>query len=92
MDWEKYYFKLEIEQLPEHIWTKLKNSSIVQQLKFKDKSEIIQEIDHLPEPILDKLRQTTKLIWHEFIQEFVAQKIKEDEYFSAEEDEAWKDL
>ena len=45
MDWKRHYFKLEMEQLPEHIWTGFKSSEVVREMKVREKSEIIQQIE-----------------------------------------------
>ncbi len=104
MEWKRYYFKLEMEQLPERIWTQFKSSEIVQEMKMQSKSEIIESIDQLPEAILDKMRHTVEMVWREFDKQLMvtnpgkfanailSESSLAKDWLSPEEDEAWKDL
>lgn len=104
MERKRYFFKLEMEQLPDDIWQQLKSSDIVQEMKIQEKSEIVDLIDHLPKPSFDKLKHTVTAIRDEAMIKFIKEHPEEckmylafalserDGWLSAEEDEAWKDL
>lgn len=104
MDWKKYYFRLEIEQLPDCIWTKFRDSEILRERKLQEKSQLLDLIDEMPEAILDKLRQQVELIWRESDRELMAanpagfasailsEPALAKNWLVQEEDEAWKDL
>ncbi|NER39995.1 MAG: hypothetical protein F6J93_39715 [Oscillatoria sp. SIO1A7] len=104
MDWKRHYFKLEMEQLPEHIWAGFKYSEVFREMKVREKSEIIQQIERLPEAKLDRLRDAIELVWRESDRKLMAEKLDGfapvllgetalvKDWLSTEEDEAWKDL
>ena len=92
-----------MEQLPEHIWTGFKSSEVVREMKLREKSEIIQQIELLPEATLDRMRQAVELVWRESDRKLMAEKLESfagaivgetalADWLSNEEDEAWKDL
>lgn len=104
MERKRFFFKLEMEQLPEQIWQQVKCSDVMKNMRVQEKSEIVDLIEQLPKPVFDKLRHTVKTIRDEadfqFIKEnpqkcgmYLAFALSEkDGWLSAEEDEAWKDL
>lgn len=54
MEPKRYFFKLEMEQLPDEIWQQVKFTDIVKALNFKDKIEIVDSIEKIPEHDFDK--------------------------------------
>lgn len=106
MEPKRYYFKLEMEQLPDDVWQQFKYSDIVKTMKFQDKVEILQQIETLPEPIFDNLKQTLRKIRDENFFKLIKANPEKFEWFltasvavseeerrlEALEDEAWKDL
>lgn len=92
MEPKRYYFKLEMEQLPDDVWQQFKYSDIVKTMKFQDKLEIVEQIETLPEPIFDNLKQTLRTLRDKLTRELMKKLVLEDPFYSAEEDEAWKDL
>lgn len=104
MERNRYFFKLEIEQLPDEIWQQVKFSEFVKAMNFQNKAEIVESIEKLSEPDFDKLKHTVRTIRDEadlkFIKEhpekcgmYLAFALSEqDGWLSDEEDEAWKDL
>ena len=101
---KRYFFKLEMEQLPERIWQDFKSTPAVQKIKIQEKSEIIGLIEQLPDPILDQLRLTLEQIWRQsdqkimvtnpevFTNAILSESSLAKKWLSPEEDEAWKDL
>lgn len=104
MEPKRYFFKLEMEQLPDDIWQQVKFTDIVKALNFQDKTEIVESIEKLPEQDFDKLKHTVRSIRDEADLKFIKEHPEEcgmyllfassekDGWLSAEEDEAWKDL
>ncbi len=104
MERKRYFFKLEMEQLPEDIWMQVKSTDIVQKLQARNQSEIVALIDQLPETDFDKLRHTVRAIRDEELIKYMKEHperfewtlafalSEKDSWLSAEEDEAWKDL
>ena len=103
MDWKRYYFKLEMEQLPDATWHKLKTTDIFKKIGFPERSTIVEQLAEMPEPMFDKLKETVVRIRDREMLQFLQENPKGDEmylafaigqkgWFSAEEDEAWKDL
>ncbi|MDB9513823.1 hypothetical protein PN499_21735 [Kamptonema animale CS-326] len=106
MEPKRYYFKLEMEQLPDDVWQQFKYSDIVKTMKFQDKLEIVEQIETLPEPIFDNLKQTLRKIRDENFFKLIKANPEKFEWFltasvvvseeerrlEALEDEAWKDL
>lgn len=106
MEPKRYYFKLEMEQLPDDVWQQFKYSDIVKTMKFQDKLEIVEQIETLPEPVFDNLKQTLRKIRDENFFKLIKANPEKFEWFltasvvvseeerrlEALEDEAWKDL
>ncbi len=61
MEPKRYFFKLEMEQLPDDIWQQVKITDVVKDMKFQYKIEIVDSIEKLPEQDFDKLRQVLQL-------------------------------
>ncbi|WP_019487193.1 MULTISPECIES: hypothetical protein [Kamptonema] len=106
MEPKRYYFKLEMEQLPDDVWQQFKYSDIVKTMKFQNKVEIVEQIETLPEPVFDNLKQTLRKIRDENFFKLIKANPEKFEWFltasvavseeerrlEALEDEAWKDL
>lgn len=104
MEPKRYFFKLEMEQLPDDIWHQVKSSAIVEAMNFQNKSEVVDLIEQLSEPDFDKLRHTVRAIRDEadlkFIKEhpekfewlMLSQSSFAEDWLSPEDEEAWKDL
>lgn len=106
MEPKRYFFKLQMEQLPDRIWQQFKDSEIVKKTGVQSKSEIVDRVETIPEPIFDDLKQTLRKIRDEDIlkvikanpekfQWFLACSVaisEEDRRLEELEDEAWKDL
>lgn len=104
MERKRYFFKLEIEQLPDDIWQQLKSTDIVKTMGVQDKLEIVGLIEKMPEENFDKLRHTVRAIRDEDLIKYMKEHpekfewtlafalSEQDGWLSAEEDEAWKDL
>lgn len=104
MEPKRYFFKLEMEQLPDDIWQQVKITDVVKEMNFQDKTKIVDSIEKLPEQDFDKLRHTVRAIRDEADLQYIKEHSEEcgmyllfalsekDGWLSAEEDEAWKDL
>lgn len=104
MEHKRYFFKLEMEQLPDEIWIALKSSDILKTMNIQETSEIVELIEQLPEPALDNLRHTVKVIRAEFLMKLMKKSPEKFEMALAsessfkkdwllpEEDEAWQNL
>lgn len=104
MSGKRYFFKLEMEQLPDDIWQQLKSTDILKTMGFQDKSEIVELIDKMPEEDLGKLRHTVRAIRDEALIKYMKEHPENFEmalmsessfakdWLLPEEDEAWKDL
>jgi hypothetical protein len=104
MERKRYFFKLEMERLPDNIWLQVKSTKIVRNMHVKDKLEIASLIEKLPDSDFDNLRATVRKIRDETDLQYIKENLEEsktlllaalsekDGWLSAEEDEAWKDL
>lgn len=106
MDCKRYYFRLEMEQLPDEVWHQFKSCALLQEMGLQEKSEMLERIEELPEPLIDCLKQTLKKIRDEQTIKFIKanpEKFRmfltcsvavseEDRRLAEVEDEAWKDL
>lgn len=104
MERKRYFFKLEMEQLPEDIWMQVKSTDIVTKLQVQNKSEIVDLIEQLPEPDFDKLRHTVRAIRDEELMKYMKEHPEKfgmvllsessfaEDWLSPEDEEAWKDL
>lgn len=104
MEPKRYFFKLEMEQLPGEIWQQVKSTDIVKAMNFKDKTEIVESIEKLPEQDFDKLKHTVRVIRDEadlkyikehpekFTMAFLSESSFAEDWLSPEDEEAWKDL
>ncbi|CBN58273.1 hypothetical protein OSCI_3710020 [Kamptonema sp. PCC 6506] len=95
-----------MEQLPDDVWQQFKYSDIVKTMKFQNKVEIVEQIETLPEPVFDNLKQTLRKIRDENFFKLIKANPEKFEWFltasvavseeerrlEALEDEAWKDL
>ena len=101
---KRYFLKLEMEQLPDDIWQRLKSTDIMKVKKFQDKSEIVNLIYTMSEPDLDKLKHTVRTIRDVALLKYMKAHPEKFEialcsessfakdWLLQEEDEAWKDL
>lgn len=100
---KRYFFRLEMEQLPDDIWQQLKSSNIVKMMEFPEKSEIVNLIDQLSEEDFDKFRHTVRAIRDEELIKYMKEHpekfewtlafaLSEQDGWLSVEDEAWKDL
>lgn len=104
MDWKRHYFKLEMEQLPDGAWQKLKTTDIFKRIGFPERARIVEQLARMPEPMFDELKETVVNIRNEELVRVIKQNPEKcelylafaldqkDDWLSAEEDEAWKDL
>ena len=104
MEPKRYFFKFEMEQLPDDIWMQVKYTEIVKDMNFEDKTEIVESIEKLPEQDFDKLKHTVRAIRDEadlkYIKEhpeelamaFLSESSFAEDWLSPEDEEASKDL
>ena len=92
MEPKRYYFSLEVEHLLDDVWQQFNYADIVEKMGFQDKLEIVEKIETLLEPNFDNLKQTLRGIRHELTRKLMKKLALEDGWFSAEEDEAWKNF
>lgn len=104
MSGKRYFFRLEMEQLPDDILQQLKSSNIVKTMEFQEKSEIVDLIDQFSEEDFNNLRHTVKAIRDEELIKYMKEKPNDfewlilsessfaEDWLSPEDAEAWKDL
>ncbi|GEM_PF-2053937 len=101
---KRFFFKLEIEQLPDAIWAEFIANSPLLNTTGQDKSEFLSLIESLPNPALESLIQTLKKIRANTIRQalaqssdssteaFLSESAFSNDWLSANEDAAWQDL
>lgn len=104
MEPKRYFFKLEMEQLPDDIWQQVKSNAIMEAMSFQDKSEIIDSIEQLSESDFDQLKHTVRAIRNEADLKFIKEHSEKfewlmlsessfaEDWLSPKDEEAWKDL
>lgn len=101
---KRYFFKLEMAQLPDDIWQQLKSTDFMKAMDFQNKLEIVDLIDRMPEEDLDELRHTIRTIRDVALLKYMKEHPEKFEtalcsessfakdWLRPEEGEVWKDL